>query len=64
MWHASPKGVCEVVGRYLQSEKSAVEMMGINEVPCDGQEKGKAISRIGYHTIGYTKVAALTEFVG
>jgi hypothetical protein len=42
MRHASPKGVCEVVGRHLQSEKSAVEMMGINEVPCDGQEKGKA----------------------
>ena len=38
MWHASPKGVCEAVGNYLQSEKSAVDMMGINEVPCDGQE--------------------------
>ena len=44
MWHASPKGVCEAVGNYLQSEKSAVDMMGINEVPCDGQENGKAIS--------------------
>ena len=44
MWHASPKGVCEAVNNYLQSEKSAVDMMGINEVPCDGQENGKAIS--------------------
>jgi hypothetical protein len=44
MWHASPKGVCEAVSEYLQSERSAVQMMGIDEVPCDGQENSKAIS--------------------
>jgi hypothetical protein len=44
MWHASPRGVCKAIGEYLQSEKAAVEIMGIDAILCDLQEKGKAIS--------------------
>ena len=44
MWHACPKGVCKAVSEYLQSERSAVQMMGIDEFLSDRQEKGKEIS--------------------
>ena len=38
------KGLRKAVSEYLQSETSAVQMMGINETPCNGQGKCKAIS--------------------
>ena len=44
MWRASPKGVCEAVAKHLQSENSAVNIMGIDEVLCSSQKGGKGVS--------------------
>ena len=43
MWCASPKGVCEAVAKHLQSENSAVNIMGIDEVLCSSQKGGKGV---------------------
>jgi hypothetical protein len=45
MWHASPRGVCKAIGEYLQSEKAAVEIMGIDAILCDLQEKRKRFQK-------------------
>ena len=32
MWHANPRGVCDVVSKYFESQNSAVNMMRIEAV--------------------------------
>ena len=44
MWHASPKGVCEAVAKYLQSENSAVHIMQVDSVLCNSQKGRVGIS--------------------
>jgi len=44
MWRASRKGVCEAIAKHLQSETSALELMGIGDVLCESHKGKRGIS--------------------